>query len=236
MSEWSHWGLLSQPASSSIAGRLGSLIREGRLRPGDRIPAEREIASRLKVSRATVRDALRELELRGMVSRRPGRGTVVEDLPRPQLHAGLLGTMHGSDRVVREIMDLRAVIEPPMAERAASRATADQRRELRDLLAQSVREHRDGVPPARYIELDIAFHTCLARMTQNTMLDRLLRVTQEWMAPSRTPALESEERIRSSLSAHRAIAEAVDLQDSTAARDEMAKHIEEILLMITRET
>jgi len=233
--EWSHWDLMAPSASTSIAARISRLVHDGELAPGDRIPGERELAARLKVSRATVREALRELELRGLISRTPGRGTVIEDIPRPHVHAGLLGTMRASSRVLREVMDLRAVVEPPIAERAASRAGADQVRELRELLEQAEREHADGVRGERYTELDLAFHACLARMTQNPMLERLLAVTHEWMAPSRSPALESDQRIRRSLSAHRAILDAIERSDAHRAREEMDKHIDEILQTITGE-
>lgn len=235
MIDWTSWDVVPHPVSSTISGRITRLVREGTLLPGDRIPSERELATRFGVSRATVREALRELQLRGLVSRRPGRGTVIEEIPRPQVHAGLLGTMGGSARVLREVMDLRAAVEPPIAERAASRGTSDQVDELRQLVAQATQEHRDGVARERYIELDVAFHACLARMTQNAMLERLLAVTHEWMTPSRSTALASERRIRSSLSAHRTILEAVERHDAPSARDEMAIHIEEILLMITQE-
>lgn len=232
--EWTHWETLAPSAADSIAARLSRLVRDGELRPGDRIPSERELALRLKVSRATVRDALRELELRGLVSRTPGRGTLIRDVPRPHVHAGLLGTMAASTRVLREVMDLRAVIEPPIAERAASRATPEQVRELHALVDEAERAHLTE-PPERYAELDVAFHACLARMAQNPMLDRLMAVTQEWMAPSRSPALASEERVRRSLAAHRSILDAVERSEAHTAREEMDKHIQEILQTITGE-
>ena len=229
--EWAHWDTLSLSAADSIATRMSRLVREGVLGPGDRIPGERELALRLKVSRATVRDALRELELRGLISRTPGRGTVIREVPRPNVHAGLLGTMPASSRVLREVMDLRAVVEPPIAERAASRATPEQVRELRSLVDDAERARHEE-SPERYSELDVAFHACLGRMAQNPMLDRLIAVTQEWMAPSRSPALTSEARIRRSLAAHHAILDAVERSDPRMAREEMDRHIQEILQTI----
>ena len=234
--DWTLWDVDPHPVSSNISGRIRQLVRDGKLLPGDRIPAERALAARLGVSRATVREALQELELRGLISRTPGRGTLVAEIPRPQVYARLIGTMGGSTRVLREVMDLRAAVEPPIAERAASRGTSDQVEELRRLIDQAMQEFREGVARERYIELDVAFHTCLARMTQNAMLERLLAVTHEWMAPSRRTELASDRRIRSSLNAHRSIFEAIQRHDATSARDEMALHIEEILLMITPES
>lgn len=230
--DWSLWQRDPHPVSSNISGRITQLVRDGILLPGDRIPAERALAARLGVSRTTVREALQELELRGLISRKPGRGTLINEIPRPHVHAGLIGTMGGSTRVLREVMDLRAAVEPPIAERAALRGTSDQVEKLGRLSDQAMHEFRQGVARERYVELDVAFHSCLARMTQNAMLERLLAVTHEWMAPSRSNQLASERRIRSSLNAHRAILEAVEQHDAASAREEMALHIEEIQIMI----
>lgn len=223
-------------ASDSISGRLDQLIRSGKLRAGDRIPAERELSAHLGVSRAVVRDAFRDLEMRGLISRRPGRGTLVTQIPRPEVHAGLLGTMDGSTRMLREVMDLRAVVEPPIAERAASRATKDQVQRLQALVDQATREFAAEGALEHLAQLDVDFHTSLAQMTGNPILERLLAVTNGWMAPSRSQQLQSHRRIRSSLNAHRLILDAVQRRDPLAARTQMATHIEEILVVITGDT
>jgi DNA-binding FadR family transcriptional regulator len=180
-----------------------------------------------------VREALRELELRGMLDRRPGRGTVVVDAPRPDLDAGLLGSVDTAGRMLREVMDLRAVVEPPIAERAAARGTSAQVHALRELLEESEAAAQQGQRDyARYAVLDIEFHLALARMTHNPLLDRLLQVTNEWMAPSRQTALQSAQRIETSLAAHKRIFATVADRDPDRAAAAMREHLDQIQRLI----
>jgi len=232
MLDWSTLVIPGQSSPMHISARVARMITSGELRPGERIPAERDLSEALRVSRATVREALRELELRGLVDRRRGRGTVVSDTPRPLVSADLFGDLDASHRVLREVMDLRAVIEPPIAERAASRATLDQVDRLRDLVELATSAVREGVAPERYVELDVAFHLALAEMTGNPLLERLLGLANEWMAPSRRSVLQTERRIRASIHAHRAILDAVERHDADAAHREMEAHVADILALI----
>ncbi|MGW4801272.1 FadR/GntR family transcriptional regulator, partial [Nonomuraea sp. NPDC004297] len=115
------WSLLAADALQGphrLAAALQRLIEDDRPAPGTRFPAERDLAARLGVSRASVREALRELELRGLVDRRPGRGTVVTGPMRPDLRAHQLGDMSAASRLAYEVMDLRTAVEPPVAARA----------------------------------------------------------------------------------------------------------------------
>lgn len=227
------WSSLAggQNTGGRLAGDLARMIRDGTLVAGDRIPAERELAELVGMSRASVREALRELELRGMLDRRPGRGTVVVDAPRPDLDAGLLGNVDAAGRMLREVMDLRAVVEPPITERAAARGTAAEVEALRHLveegdLAASEQDY------ARYVELDVEFHLALARMTHNPFLDRLLQVTNEWMAPTRQSTLQSARRVEVSLAAHKNICAAVAGREPDRAAAAMREHLDQIQRII----
>ena len=229
------WSALAggQTTGGRLAGDLVRMIREGSLVAGDRIPAERDLAELVGVSRASVREALRELELRGMLDRRPGRGTVVLDAPRPELDAGLLGSVDAAGRMLREVMDLRAVVEPPITERAAARGTSAEVEALRVLVDDSeAAAHGDEKNYARYVELDVEFHLALARMTHNPFLDRLLQVTNEWMAPSRQSAVQSTRRILASLAAHKLIFAAVADRDPDRASAAMREHLDQIQRII----
>ncbi|KQU70174.1 FadR/GntR family transcriptional regulator [Phycicoccus sp. Root101] len=232
MIDWQHLAHEQRSAPTTISARIHELISDGDLVPGERIPAERELSTALGVSRATVREALRELELRGLIDRRRGRGTVVVESQRPEITSSLFGDIDPTTRALREVMDMRGVIEPPIAERAATRASTDQIERLADLVAQAADEIDRGVDPQRYVELDVAFHLTLARMTANPLLERLLTVTHEWMAPSRRSSLETETRIHRSLAAHRRILDAVQRHDPAAASREMTAHINDILTVI----
>jgi len=113
---------LSVPAE--LASDIERLIIDGQLPPGAKLPPERDLAHMLRVSRASVRDALRDLEMRGLVERTPGRGTIVTDRPSTGLDRVLLRELGSRERDLLEVMELRAILEPPMTARAALRATA----------------------------------------------------------------------------------------------------------------
>ncbi|MFD5555206.1 MULTISPECIES: FadR/GntR family transcriptional regulator [unclassified Streptomyces] len=228
------WTLIAPEAAlgpDRLAGRLQGLIEEGRLAPGTRIPAERELAERLRISRASVREALRELELRGLVDRKPGRGTIVTGTTRPDLHARQLGDMDDAARLVHEVMDLRSAVEPPVAARAAVRATDGDLQHLAALLSRAESE-RDRDNLAALVELDGAFHVAVAKAAHNPMLTRLLEATNEWVGPSRDPQYQSRERLLASLRAHRRILAALISHDSEAAAQAMADHLNEVQGMI----
>lgn len=229
------WAALGggQSVSGRLAVEITRMIHDGNLLPGDRLPAERELAEFVGMSRASVREALRELELRGLLDRKPGRGTVVVDLPRPHLDAGLLANVDSEGRLLREVMDLRAVVEPPITERAAARGTSAEIADIQALLDDSAAAAQEGETAfERYAILDVEFHLALARMTHNPLLSRLLQVTNEWMAPSRQSALQSTRRIEVSLQAHKKIFSAVAARDPAAASTAMREHLDQIQRLI----
>ncbi|WP_327579022.1 FadR/GntR family transcriptional regulator [Streptomyces sp. NBC_00145] len=210
-----------------MAGRLHRLISDGQLAEGDRLPSERDLADTWRVSRATVREALRELELRGLLDRRPGRGTTVTDIARPSLQDWQLGDMNSATRLIHEVMDLRSAVEPPVAARAAVRATPTDLQHLSDLLAEAERAlNREALQ--QVIQLDNEFHLALAQAAHNPMLIQLLETTNQWVELSRDPAYQSAERLVTSLRAHGRILEAVLAQDADVASQAMSEHLLEV--------
>ncbi|MFE4194704.1 FadR/GntR family transcriptional regulator [Paenarthrobacter sp. NPDC056912] len=225
------------PLSEQLSERLIRMIADGELSAGDKLPNERELAETAGISRTSVREALRDLELRGLISRKPGRGTIVEAQSRPELHAAMLGTMESSQRTLREVMDLRAVIEPPMAERAALRARGSELSSLlRPLELAEAELRRDKPSMQLLVRLDVEFHSGVAKLTQNPMLVKLLDVANEWMAPSRETTHQTMKRIAKSVAAHRRIYDAIRRHEADEAREAMSGHIHEVSTTIGIDT
>ncbi|MDF3306827.1 FadR/GntR family transcriptional regulator [Rhodococcus sp. T2V] len=230
MTSWENLAMPSGSLSERLSERLIRMITDGELEPGAKLPNERELAESVGISRTSVREALRDLELRGLISRKPGRGTIVEAQTRPELHAGMLGVMDSSHRALREVMDLRAVIEPPIAARAAGRALEGELVTLLRPVELAERELRQPEPSVELlIRLDVEFHVVIAQLTHNPMLSRLMDITNEWMAPSRQSALQTTTRIERSVAAHRRIYEAIRAHDPAGAGAAMTGHIQEIV-------
>ncbi|GAA3075612.1 MULTISPECIES: FadR/GntR family transcriptional regulator [Actinomycetes] len=229
MRELDGLSISSVTVAEQLSRRLISMIEDGELKAGDKLPNERALAESAEVSRTTVREALRDLELRGLITRTRGRGTVVRAVRRPDLHAGMLGSMETSHRVLREVMDLRAVVEPPMAERAADRALDSELPGLLHRVEQAEEELARPDPSVPLLfQLDMAFHSEIAKLTHNPMLTRLLNVTHDWMTPSEAGLHLPDEKLRTAVEAHRRIYEAIRRHDADEARRLMAEHLEEV--------
>ena len=228
------WASLRLSPALSVPDRLSidleRLILEGSLKPGDRLPTERALGELLGVSRVSIRQALHELAGRGLIDRKPGRGTVVA-MPSPattqagQAIAALLGTANEETLELARIMELRAVIEPPIAALAAARVTPRDIEQLRALVEEMERE----TDLARYAELDRAFHHAISQYTHNPLLTQLTDLIATEISPSRRRALRSEERRRRSSIAHRRIFEAIAAHDVDAAENEAREHVEDVL-------
>lgn len=221
--------VLSVPDQLSVS--LERLILDGELRSGDRLPTEHELGEIFGVSRVSVRQALHELEARGLIDRKPGRGTVVTSAASaPAGHAGdvisaLLDVSEPGTVELTRIMELRSVIEPPIAALAAARVTARDVEQLRSL----VEEMESETDLDRYAVLDRAFHQAISQYTHNPLLAQLTEMIATEIAPSRRGSLQSPERRTASSAAHRRIFEAIAEHDADRAEMEAKDHVGSVL-------
>src|SRR5215470_9149354 len=148
-----------------VAQQIQALIRDGLLKPGDRLPPERELAETFQVSRSSLRDAIRALEVMGLVEPRQGEGTVVRDLTAESLVSPLSSILSQKRELVAELLDLRLMIEPPLAGRAATHATEDEIRLLEDILR---RQKEKVVRGELAVEEDSEFHYAIAKAARNS--------------------------------------------------------------------
>ncbi len=210
--------------SEDIVAQLKRLIAEGKLRSGDQLPSERELSEQFKVSRPSVREAIRALESMGLLEARQGHGTYVatsvEALVQPLAHA-----IAREENAIQEMFEVRRLLEPQLAALAAARAGAPELEELADILEKQARQVAEGGTGA---ELDTAFHSTLARSAKNTLLLRLNDTLVDCLRDSRRRSLETPERPRRSLAGHRAILRALRARDPKAAQRAMRKHLQEI--------
>jgi GntR family transcriptional repressor for pyruvate dehydrogenase complex len=228
------WSTLRRGPALSVPDRLSvdleRLILDGSLSAGDRLPSERELCELLGVSRVSVRQALHELEARGLIDRRRGRGTIVLSAADGAGDAGgaiaaMLGSTSSTTLELARIMELRALIEPPIAALAATRVTERDIEQLRQLVEEMEGE-RDLV---RYRDLDRAFHQAIAVDTHNPLFAQLTELIAVQIAPSRRRALQNVARREASSAAHRRIFEAIARHDAIAAENEARAHVETVL-------
>jgi GntR family transcriptional repressor for pyruvate dehydrogenase complex len=207
-----------------IVEQIEGLLEKGDLRPGDQLPPERQLAERFQVSRASVREALRTLELLGIVETRAGGGTFVrltspDDLARP------LTSLMARGHSLVDVIELRGLIEPAIAALAAERITQTQLTELGAIFAAQERRVTAGEP---YAEEDTRFHELIGQAARNELLTTMLGVIWDVLRESREHWLQTNQRAHASLDAHGRILAALSARDSEGARRAAADHIKAV--------
>lgn len=205
-----------------IVHRLEEMMLTGELPPGTRLPAERELAKNLQVSRTSVRQAMAILKARGLISIRAGSGSFASDRTGETLVTSLAGTLSSFKERVLEPMEVRQLIEPQVARLAAERATEENVQALEDIAAtQRVLMDADQ----SFVEEDIEFHRQIAVTANNSVILRLIDDSQLMLRDSREISLSTKEGAIVSWSGHMAILHAIKDRDSNRAYETMAEHI-----------
>jgi DNA-binding FadR family transcriptional regulator len=216
----------SQRVYEQIAEHLTQLIRERDMRPGDRLPPERELASQLGVSRPSVREAMIALETAGLVEVRTGSGTYIREISSPGTFVLPWTTQDDAGPGVREQLQARKLIEPEMAALAVESITDV---EIDALAAAIDRAEKRFVNGQTAEEDDYFFHVSLAESTRNTVLAGLvrhlwdLRRSEMWKT-IRTRVVKSE-HLKQVIADRRSIVDALRRRDAKAARLIMRRYI-----------
>ncbi len=212
-------------AYEDIVKQIRHLIEKGKLKRGDQLPTERELSETLKVSRATVREAIFSLETMKLVDRRQGDGTYIIASSEEALVQPLAATLfHEKDDLI-DIFFLRKIVEPEMAQLAAEYGTPEELNELEEIIREQAEEITGGKDP---IHSDSEFHHLLARMSRNRVLERLLLALLDLLAQTREKYLQTEERKRKSIQGHLEIIDAIKNRNGVGARQAMRRHLENV--------
>ncbi len=206
-----------------VAKQLERRIAE-ELKPGDLLPPERELVQMLGVSRSSVRDAIRTLELKGLLEPRQGIGTVVcspSATPANPLATALLEKR----KMVAELLDVRKMIEPPLAGRAALHASRDEIADMENILVRHEAKVRQG---ELGIEEDSEFHYSIALASDNSAILKVVDVLMDLLRETRERSLQVEGRQEKSLAGHRRILAALKRGDAAAAEAAMRRHLQEM--------
>ena len=208
-----------------IADRLRRLILDATFEPGRPLPSERVLARRFGVSRGSVRDGFRILEVLGLLETRQGQGTFPRELSVDRLVAPLATVLAYRRDLQDELMDVRRMFEPAVAREAAARATDEDVAALESVLGSQRRKLRTG--QSAILE-DTAFHAALARATRNRIVVHIMETLNDLLVESRKLTLQQKGRPQRSLQGHEAIVAAVKKRDRDTAGRAMHEHIDQI--------
>jgi GntR family transcriptional repressor for pyruvate dehydrogenase complex len=211
--------------SEDIIDQIQDLITSGRLKPGDRLPAERELAQTFSVSRSAVREAIRAMESLGVVEARAGEGTFMAVHQASRRNDPISASLFQAWSTQRKLFEVRRLLEPGLAALAARRGTPEQFGEMRALLEAHEGKVQRG---EACMKEDAAFHYSIAQATGNEVLLRIVDSLMDLLRKTREASLQHPERPARSLKQHWAILEAMEARKPAAAERHMRDHIREI--------
>ncbi len=217
--------VIRQPSlSDQVTDQLKELIARGALKPGERLPSERELAERFGVSRTVVREAVRSLTAKGLLEVTAGSGMVVRKPTASSIaeHFNLLLRLNSDGDPLEHIFDIRHVLEVEIAGRAAEQATESDIKQMEQYLQMMAENGHDLEQAAT---ADVEFHTALARATQNPMFGILLSSISEIMLEVRRLGFTLTGAPEQIFEEHARILDRVKAGDAVGARQTMSDHL-----------
>lgn len=212
--------------AEAVIKQIEDLIVQGVLRPGDQLPAERELAQHLDVSRPSLRDAIKELEKRGLLTTRRGGGTFIGDVIGSVFAEEFVYLFRSNDRAITDYVEFRKDIDLIAARHAAERAT-DADKEILTRIHDALCKAFERNDSDKIIQYDTEFHVALVAAAHNIVLLHTLRSILEQMVPifyQRLPREPERAMISDIVSQHGDILQAIIDNDPEAAQKAVETH------------
>ncbi|HEX8688487.1 MAG TPA: FadR/GntR family transcriptional regulator [Pyrinomonadaceae bacterium] len=210
--------------SEEVIAQLREMIHRGELRPGDRLPPERDLAKLLGVSRPTLRAGIRSLAAVGVLQSRQGAGTfVVKSDGPPSLDSSplrLMASLHGF--TTAEMFEARMSLEMAVAGLAAERATGEQMASMAEEITGMFASLDD---PEQFLVHDVRFHQTIAGASGNRILTSLMNMVATILFDTRIKTVKRATDLKESAEMHRHIYRAIRERNPEAAREAMHAHL-----------
>lgn len=207
-----------------IVKQLVDLINKGSLKPGDRLPPERELAVQFNVSRTAIREALRSLELMGFIDSKVGGGTFIRRITIDNVINPFTSLLTKDRKLIMELIEVRQLLEVEVARLAARKITDDKAKVIEKTLKLMEEEIKSG---QLGLNGDNAFHNELANAAENLALEKILSMCSELLSSTREAALKSMKDRGEGLEHHRDIYMAIKAGKEEEAAELMKKHLSE---------
>ncbi len=214
--------------STAVTRQIEKLILRGILRPGERLPSERELAERLGVSRPSLREAVAELQDKGLLSTRAGAGIFVADVLGSAFSPALIRLFADHDEAVFDYIAFRRDMEGLAAERAARLASDTDLKVIQAVFDKMEAAHQKSDPKAE-ARLDAEFHMGIIEASHNVVMLHMMRsmyqLLQEGVFYNRQVMFKQRTTRGALLDQHRAINTALQARDADAARAAVIAHL-----------
>jgi GntR family transcriptional repressor for pyruvate dehydrogenase complex len=211
--------------SEKIVEQIKEMLLSGNLNKGDKLPSERQLAETLQVSRSSVREALKELEMMGLIEVKQGEGNFIKENFEDILFEPFSTIFLIKESNEKEILELRNIIEKGTVSLAAERITKEELEDLRNILDAAEKSNSEE----ELAELDIIFHYKISQASKNFLLQSILNAVSSLIETSikdiRKNILIKEEHKEIIKKQHLNIYNALEKNDPKAAEIAMANHI-----------
>jgi len=209
-----------------VIDQIKDMIEKGTLKKGDRLPSERGLVEQLKVSRASIREALRALEVIGLIECRQGEGSYIKASFQDNLFEPLSIMFMLEGRNPEEIWELRKILEVEASGLAAKRITSDQLNELSEITKRFMNSDNEDINA----EIDKEFHYKIAECSGNVLIFNILRtvstLVDHFIKDARKLILMHQGNKEILLSQHKEIYLAIEKHSSAEARQAMRVHLD----------
>jgi len=210
----------------SAIEQIIDLVKRNELKPGDKLPPERELAEKLSISRGSLREAFRVLESRGLIKSKPGGGRYIREI-RKNGHSNTENIILSLEKSsILELLEAREIFEVKIVKIAAQRATIEDTELIEQVLNKMNEEEelKDG----KETESDTEFHLAIARASHNFVFTNIIRLHLDLLKGTREKTQQIPGRREERWREHQAILQAIKEHDSKKAGEAMLKHLRNI--------
>lgn len=206
----------------NIIDQLLSLIKDGTLKPGDKLPTERKLAEDLGVSRTAIREALRSLEVIGYIHSKVGGGTYIDEITLENVMSPFSVVLSQNKKLIIELIDVRMLLETEITRLATKRITLSKLKKIQKALDDMCEEINNGT---NGLTADNSFHNALSAASENEALKLILDMCGNLLSQTREATLNIPGQPERTLEEHKAIFEAIRKGDSDLAAFRMQQHL-----------
>ncbi len=219
----------SNKVSEHIVEQIRKAIFEGTLKPGDKLPPERELIKNFKVSKATLREAMRSLEVLGFLEIRKGvsGGGFVTEVDMKKARDSFINFLHFKHLSLSNLTEVRLILESYIAEKAALAITEDDLKRLKKLIEECEYVLRHDTP-IESRKNEIEFHRIIGSVTGNPILMFILDFVEDLLIDTKEILQPGKDFSKRVLNAHKRIYKALLEKNSKKVKQEMVKHIREV--------
>ncbi|HHW02550.1 MAG TPA: FadR family transcriptional regulator [Thermoanaerobacterales bacterium] len=213
--------LKSEKLSEKVIKEFEEMIEKGALKPGDKLPSERDLSQQMGISRGILREALRTLESKGYINRKPGGGTYIRELTYSQ-NTGqkLINALKHATYL--DLLEIREILEQKIVELAVERATDEDILEMEKILEHC--QNANEYDP----KMDHAFHLSIASATKNALMANFMAANLELIKDITTRTHNNPNRLKEMINEHKKIMDAIKARNAEKAQKALLEHLHNV--------